>query len=115
MKATFLTTAILSLFMTSCVSSMVTANNNSAATEFNSEVPAKGTVEKKQLDLTEVPTMVLAAMKKAYPNELIRQTTRFSAQDAVYYEFQIQNKRKKPVSVYFNANGKEENLSSLRS
>src|SRR5688500_1044028 len=99
MKATFLTTAILSLFLTSCVSSMVTANNNSAATEFKSEVPVKGTtVEKKQLQLTEVPTMVLAALKKAYPNELIRQTTRLSAQDAVYYEFQLQNKRKKPVS-----------------
>ena len=108
MKATFLTTAILSLFLTSCVSSMVTANNNSAATEFKSEVPVKGTVEKKQLQLTEVPTMVLAALKKAYPNELIRQTTKFSAQDGVYYEFQLQNKRKKPISVVFNANGKEE-------
>jgi ribosomal protein L14 len=108
MKAILLSTAIFSLFLTSCASSMITANNNSSATEFNTEVPAKATIEKKQIAITQVPTMVLAAVKKAYPTEMIKQMTRVSSSEGVYYEFQLQNKRKKPITVVFNDNAKEE-------
>lgn len=108
MKATLLITAIFSLFLTSCASSMITANNNSSVTEFETEVPGKANVEKRQVQLTEVPTIVLAAVKRSYPNEMIKQMTRFTAEDVVYYEFQLQNKRKKPITVVFSANAKED-------
>ncbi len=106
-------TATVCIFLTSCASSMMVANNPQA--ESNSEraaqvsvTPSANVNEEDELTLNEVPTLVLASLKKAYPSETIEEITKITVNEAVYYQFEIKKGRKKNKIVVFNSNAVEQ-------
>ena len=110
---TILFSAIISLSLTSCVSSMVTAGTSSQSETITEDVlkhpnKAEPVISKQTLKMTQVPTMVLASVKKKYPSENIRSAAKVTVDGKVYYQFDLQSKRKKGNTVVFNSYAIEE-------
>lgn len=80
--------------------------NSSAVT--TSTEPRIASSEK--IGITELPTMVLAGLRKAYPTKTIVEITKHTGNQENYYEFRLHERKHKDLTVVFNSSASQVSL-----
>jgi hypothetical protein len=65
-------------------------------------------MQKKEMPVTEVPSSILNALTKAYPDYMLDDASRIEQNGAIYYQVELDGKNKKDLHLVWNENGIEE-------